>query len=123
MAAAHSLGLPGSLEVVNGPSSRATVIGPDGSAINSFAPGGRIIAETNPGFVARTAPAIAAPVPALYSAPTLYNAGIAAPAFYNAGYYGRASYAAPGYFGRAAYAAPGFGYNHGGSIFGYRGLY
>ncbi|XP_045473975.1 uncharacterized protein LOC123680225 [Harmonia axyridis] len=44
--------------VIQGPSSRSTIVGPDGSSISSAAPGGTIIADQNGGaIVAQGAPA------------------------------------------------------------------
>ncbi|XP_049817491.1 cuticle protein 16.5-like isoform X1 [Aethina tumida] len=51
-----------SAKVLQGPSTKTTVVGPDGSAISSVAPGGQIITEEHPGVVAQTAPVVAAPV-------------------------------------------------------------
>lgn len=58
--------------ILQGPSSSAAVVGPDGSVINAFAPGGQVVV---PDVVAYAAPAaapvvVAAPaVPAAYVAP------------------------------------------------------
>ncbi|XP_044264814.1 uncharacterized protein LOC123011448 [Tribolium madens] len=49
--------------VLRGPSSSATVIGPDGSSISSIAPGGTVVADVQPGLVA--APAVVAGAPAV----------------------------------------------------------
>ncbi|KAL3287492.1 hypothetical protein HHI36_001962 [Cryptolaemus montrouzieri] len=43
--------------IIQGPSSRSTVIGPDGSSISSVAPGGTIISENGATLVAQGAPA------------------------------------------------------------------
>lgn len=43
--------------IVQGPSSRTTVVGPDGSAISSVAPGGTIIADHDATIVSQAAPA------------------------------------------------------------------
>ncbi|XP_045473959.1 pupal cuticle protein G1A-like [Harmonia axyridis] len=43
--------------IVQGPSSRTTVVGPDGSAISSVAPGGTIITDHDATIVAQAAPA------------------------------------------------------------------
>ncbi|XP_049817498.1 uncharacterized protein LOC126264291 [Aethina tumida] len=56
--------------VLQGPSSRTTVVGPDGSAISAVAPGGQIVTDESVGVVARTAPVVASPVLA-HSAPIL----------------------------------------------------
>ncbi|XP_044264820.1 cuticle protein 21-like [Tribolium madens] len=61
-------------KILQGPSSRATVVGPDGSAIHSVAPGGSVVAEHHSGVVAHTAPIVAhAPVVAhtAYAAPAV----------------------------------------------------
>ncbi|XP_019880510.1 uncharacterized protein LOC109608513 [Aethina tumida] len=63
LACAHAGVLVGpSANVLQGPSSRSTIVGPDGSAISSVAPGGQIVTEEHPGVVAHTAPVVAAPV-------------------------------------------------------------
>lgn len=45
---------------LQGPSSRSTVVGPDGSVIDSVAPGGRIETAVDAGFAAYTAPVVTA---------------------------------------------------------------
>ncbi|XP_060532197.1 cuticle protein 16.5-like [Cylas formicarius] len=58
--------------IIQGPSSRTTVVGPDGSAISSVAPAGQIVHEESVGVVAETAPVVAgAPVLSAYSAPVV----------------------------------------------------
>lgn len=62
------------------------MVGPDGSAISSVAPGGQIVQEESVGVVAETAPVVAAPAVA-YSAPLVsaYAAPVvAAPLAYSA---------------------------------------
>ncbi|XP_076267052.1 uncharacterized protein LOC143200499 [Rhynchophorus ferrugineus] len=49
-----------SAKIIQGPSTRTTVVGPDGSAISSVAPGGQIVQEEIVGVVAQTAPVVAA---------------------------------------------------------------
>lgn len=84
--------------IIQGPSSRSTIVGPDGSAISSFAPGGQIATEAHTGFVGRTIAPIAPIAP------------IAAPALYS-----HAAYAAPGLYGHGLLGRAFFG--------GYHGLY
>lgn len=75
-----------SAKIIQGPSTRTTVVGPDGSAISSVAPGGQIVQEESVGVVAETAPVVAAPAVA-YSAPLVsaYAAPVvAAPLAYSA---------------------------------------
>lgn len=50
------------VEVLQGPSSRTTVIGPDGSAVNAAAPGGQVVTGGAAGLVP-TGPAILGVVP------------------------------------------------------------
>lgn len=40
--------------ILQGPSSKTTLIGPDGSRILSYAPGGKIVHSERPGYIART---------------------------------------------------------------------
>ncbi|XP_023025867.2 uncharacterized protein [Leptinotarsa decemlineata] len=61
-----------SARIIQGPSARATVAGPDGSVISSVAPGGQIIAEDHAGYVAQAAPVVAAPVVSAYAAHGAY---------------------------------------------------
>ncbi|XP_066254530.1 cuticle protein 16.5-like [Euwallacea similis] len=84
-----------STKIIQGPSSRSTVVGPDGSAISSIAPGGQIISEESVGVVAETAPVVAAAPALAYSAPLV--AAHAAPAV---------AYSAPVVAAHTAYAAP-----------------
>lgn len=85
-------------QVIQGPSSRSTIVGPDGSSISSVAPGGTIIADSNGAIVAQGAPAavispasrlvvapapiVAAPVVTSYSAvsPVWAHQAVAVPA-------------------------------------------
>ncbi|KAH1007485.1 hypothetical protein HUJ04_004710 [Dendroctonus ponderosae] len=73
VANAGNLVLP-SARIIQGPSSRTTVVGPDGSAISSVAPGGQIIQEESAGVVAHSAPVVAAPALAYSSLPLAYAA-------------------------------------------------
>ncbi|KAG5879405.1 hypothetical protein JTB14_027228 [Gonioctena quinquepunctata] len=66
--------------IIQGPSSRTTIAGPDGSVIDSVAPGGSIVTEQHPGVVAHTAPVVstyaahgirALPVHTAYSSPVV----------------------------------------------------
>ncbi|RZC32141.1 hypothetical protein BDFB_003847 [Asbolus verrucosus] len=68
-------------QVLQGPSSRTTIVGPDGSAISAVAPGGSIVTDSQPAVVAQTvaaAPLVAAaPVvagPAVVAAPSVLAA-------------------------------------------------
>lgn len=45
-----------SAKIIQGPSSKTTLIGPDGSIISAYAPGGQISHEEHPGYLAETAP-------------------------------------------------------------------
>ncbi|RZB41024.1 hypothetical protein BDFB_010218 [Asbolus verrucosus] len=104
-----------SAKIVQGPSTRTTVVGPDGSAISSVAPGGTIIQEEHPGVVAHTAPVVAAPVVAAhtaYAAPvvaahTAYAAPVVA---------AHTAYAAPVVAAQTAYAAPALAYSSHGVV-------
>lgn len=101
-----------SAEIIQGPSSRSTIVGPDGSSISSVSPGGTVIAEKQYGIVAGANPILApAPViaargvPLAYSAPyvTSYSA-LASPLAYSAPLaYASHAYDAPAV---AAYASP-----------------
>ncbi|ENN74578.1 hypothetical protein YQE_08900, partial [Dendroctonus ponderosae] len=73
VANAGHLVLP-SARIIQGPSSRTTVVGPDGSAISSVAPGGQIIQEESVGVVAHSAPVVAAPALSYSSVPLAYAA-------------------------------------------------
>ncbi|XP_044747257.1 uncharacterized protein LOC123308594 [Coccinella septempunctata] len=78
--------------VIQGPSSRSTIVGPDGSSISSAAPGGTIIADNNGAIIAQGAPsavissapriAVAAPVISSYAAiaPVWAQQAVAVPA-------------------------------------------
>ncbi|KAF7267676.1 hypothetical protein GWI33_019164 [Rhynchophorus ferrugineus] len=60
-----------SAKILQGPSSKTTLVGPEGSVIAAHAPGGQIIHEEQPGFVAHAAP-IVAPAPVVsYAAPAV----------------------------------------------------
>ncbi|XP_050294696.1 cuticle protein 16.5-like isoform X2 [Anthonomus grandis grandis] len=94
-----------SAKIIQGPSTRTTVVGPDGSAISSVAPAGQIVQEESVGVVAQTAPVVAASAPALaYSAPLVAHSAPAvaysAPAL---AYSAPLAYAAPAH---VAYSAP-----------------
>ncbi|KAG5879403.1 hypothetical protein JTB14_027226 [Gonioctena quinquepunctata] len=69
-----------SARIIQGPSSRTTIAGSDGSVIDSVAPGGSIVTEQHPGVVAHTAPVVstyaahgihALPVHTAYSSPVV----------------------------------------------------
>lgn len=64
--------------ILQGPSSSAAVVGPDGSVINAFAPGGQV---AYPDVVAYAAPVVAAaPVaPAAYVAPVAVPLAVTVP--------------------------------------------
>lgn len=47
---------------MEGPSSRSTIVGPEGSIISSIAPGGKIITEDLPGVAVHSAPLVHAPL-------------------------------------------------------------
>lgn len=47
-------------KVLEGPSSKTTIVGPDGSKITAFAPGGKILLEENAGPVLQEAPEVVA---------------------------------------------------------------
>ncbi|XP_068895858.1 uncharacterized protein [Tenebrio molitor] len=89
--------------VLQGPSSSATIVGPDGSAISSIAPGGTVVADSQPGLVA--AGSLVAAAPAVVSAPAVLArssivgpAALAAPA---------GIVAAPGLLARSAVLSDG----------------
>ncbi|XP_060524911.1 cuticle protein LPCP-23-like [Cylas formicarius] len=67
-----------SAKILQGPSSKTTVVGPDGSAISAVAPGGQIVHEEHPGVVAYAAPAAhlsyAAPAVVAHHAPVAHLA-------------------------------------------------
>ncbi|KAG5879402.1 hypothetical protein JTB14_027225 [Gonioctena quinquepunctata] len=78
LAATNAGFLAPSTRIIQGPSTRTTISGPDGSVIDSVAPGGRIVTEEHAGVVAHTAPVVssyaaygfhALPAHAAYSAP------------------------------------------------------
>ncbi|KAG5879413.1 hypothetical protein JTB14_027236 [Gonioctena quinquepunctata] len=56
LAATNAGLLAPSARIIQGPSSRTTIAGPDGSVIDSVAPGGRIITEEHPAVVAPNRP-------------------------------------------------------------------
>ncbi|XP_018563031.1 uncharacterized protein LOC108904825 isoform X2 [Anoplophora glabripennis] len=64
-----------SAAIIQGPSRKTTLVGPEGSVISAVAPGGQIITEEHPGVVAHAVPShgpiVAAPVHAapVYAAP------------------------------------------------------
>ncbi|KAG5879404.1 hypothetical protein JTB14_027227 [Gonioctena quinquepunctata] len=115
LAATNAGILAPSARIIQGPSSRTTIAGPDGSVIDSVAPGGSIVTDELPGVVAHTAPVVSAyaahalpahtayagPVLSAYSAPVVsaYSAPVvsaySAPAV--------SAYSAPLW---SAYAAP-----------------
>lgn len=67
--------------VIQGPSSRSTIVGPDGSSISSVAPGGSIIADNNGAIVSQGAPAtvISSPARLALAAPAITSYVAAAP--------------------------------------------
>ncbi|KAG5879401.1 hypothetical protein JTB14_027224 [Gonioctena quinquepunctata] len=58
LAATNAGILAPSARIIQGPSTRTTIAGPDGSVIDSVAPGGRIVTEEHPGVVAQTGPLV-----------------------------------------------------------------
>lgn len=105
----HAVVAPvGSGTTLQGPSTRTTVVGPDGSAIVGSAPGGAISTSVDVGYAAHSAaPAVVAAAPAVvaarYATPTVVAARYAAPAVVSA------RYAAPGVVSApaaVAYSAP-----------------
>nr|CAH7741851.1 unnamed protein product [Callosobruchus chinensis] len=64
--------------IIQGPSSRSTVIGPDGSSITSFAPGGQVVTDHGPAALLAAPLTYAAPLAythhLAYSAPLAYAA-------------------------------------------------
>ncbi|XP_030766352.1 larval cuticle protein F1-like [Sitophilus oryzae] len=58
-----------SARIIQGPSSRTTVVGPDGSSISSISPAGQIVQQETLGVVARSAPIVAAPAVVAHTAP------------------------------------------------------
>ncbi|KAG5879410.1 hypothetical protein JTB14_027233 [Gonioctena quinquepunctata] len=77
LAATNAIILAPSARIIQGPSSRTTIAGPDGSVIDSVAPGGSIVTEEHPGVVAHTAPIVSAyaahalPAHTAYAGPVL----------------------------------------------------
>nr|XP_023026476.1 cuticle protein 38-like [Leptinotarsa decemlineata] len=74
LAASSASVIAPSARIIQGPSARATVAGPDGSIISSVAPGGQIVAEDYSGYVAHAAPVVAAPVVSAYASLPAYTA-------------------------------------------------
>lgn len=64
-----------SSRILQGPSTRTTIVGPDGSSISAYAPGGQIIlSDTDtPALLAPAAPVVYA-APAVVAAPALVHA-------------------------------------------------
>ncbi|KAJ8943399.1 hypothetical protein NQ314_009768 [Rhamnusium bicolor] len=56
--------------ILQGPSSRTTLVGPEGSVISSVSPGGQVVSEQIPGVAAYSAPVLATS-PVVYSAPAV----------------------------------------------------
>ncbi|XP_030766348.1 cuticle protein LPCP-23-like [Sitophilus oryzae] len=75
--AAANAGYYPSAKILQGPSSKTTIVGPDGSAISAVAPGGSIIHEEHPGYIAHSAP-LAHHAPLAYAA----HAPVVAPLAY-----------------------------------------
>ncbi|KAJ8943405.1 hypothetical protein NQ314_009774 [Rhamnusium bicolor] len=91
LAAANAGIITPSAKILQGPSSKTTLVGPEGSVISSVAPGGQVITEELPGVVAHAAPVVAAaplvaaapavvaystytaPVPVAHAAPATYG--------------------------------------------------
>ncbi|XP_030766342.1 cuticle protein 16.5-like [Sitophilus oryzae] len=78
--AACSAGLVGpSAHILQGPSSKTTLVGPEGSVISAHAPGGQIVHEEHPGFVAHAAPVLAHAAPVVaHAAPVVYSSPVVA---------------------------------------------
>ncbi|KAJ8943394.1 hypothetical protein NQ314_009763, partial [Rhamnusium bicolor] len=99
--------------VLQGPSSRTTLVGPEGSVISSVSPGGQVITEEHPGVVAHAAPvayaSYAAPAVSAYAAPLrVAHSAYAAPSLVAHSAYATpvvSAYSSP-IVSRAAYAAP-----------------
>ncbi|KAJ8943392.1 hypothetical protein NQ314_009761 [Rhamnusium bicolor] len=51
------------IEVLQGPSSRTTVVGPDGSALSAAAPGGTVVTDSHGAGLVAAAPAVLASAP------------------------------------------------------------
>ncbi|KAF7267680.1 hypothetical protein GWI33_019168 [Rhynchophorus ferrugineus] len=67
-----------SAKVLQGPSSKTTLVGPEGSVISAHAPGGQIVHEEHPGFVAHAAPVVAYVAPAVaHAAPSAHSSVVA----------------------------------------------
>ncbi|XP_018563010.1 uncharacterized protein LOC108904815 [Anoplophora glabripennis] len=58
--ATASSGIVPTPKVLEGPSSKTTIVGPDGSKISAFAPGGKILLDENAGPVLQGAPEVVA---------------------------------------------------------------
>ncbi|XP_048523379.1 uncharacterized protein LOC125504842 isoform X2 [Dendroctonus ponderosae] len=82
VAAANAGWLQGpSAHIIQGPSSKTTLIGPEGSIISAHAPGGQIVHEEHPGVIAHAAPVYGHISPVVsHSAPVVAHAAHAAPA-------------------------------------------
>lgn len=63
--------VPASAKYLVGPSSKTTIVGPDGSVIDAFAPGGKILLEDNHGPVLQGAPVVIAKASVALPAPTV----------------------------------------------------
>ncbi|KAF7267678.1 hypothetical protein GWI33_019166 [Rhynchophorus ferrugineus] len=64
-----------SAKVLQGPSSKTTLVGPEGSVISAHAPGGQVVHEEHPGVVAHVAPVVAHAAPTVaYAAPVIAHA-------------------------------------------------
>ncbi|KAJ8963224.1 hypothetical protein NQ318_018690 [Aromia moschata] len=80
LAAANAGLLAPAARVLQGPSSRTTLVGPDGSVISSVAPGGQVITDALPGAVAYSAPVVAAAAPLVAAPAVVARAGPIVPA-------------------------------------------
>ncbi|CAG9820854.1 unnamed protein product [Phaedon cochleariae] len=60
-----------STKILQGPSSRTTLVGPDGSVISAAALGGQVITEEHPGQVGYAGPVVAAPALSYHSVPVV----------------------------------------------------
>lgn len=93
-----------SAKILQGPSSKTTLVGPDGSVISAYAPGGQVVTDEHPGVVAHAAPVLA-PVVA-HAAPVVAQA---APLAYASHGYADTIVAGPSgtiATGKAVHAAP-----------------
>ncbi|XP_050293021.1 cuticle protein LPCP-23-like [Anthonomus grandis grandis] len=54
-----------SAKIIQGPSSKTTLVGPEGSVISAVAPGGQIVHEEHPGVIAHATPVVAHHVPVI----------------------------------------------------------